>query len=74
VDYHSEEQEEIFGSPKNGNYMMLLKLLSVFVPFLAQYILKYGNSGSDCTSYLSSTFCEETINSMAKKVKEVIIN
>lgn len=67
-------QEEIFGSPKNGNYMMLLELLSEFDPFLAQHISKYGNSGSGTTSYLSSTICDEIIVLMAKKVKEVIIN
>ncbi|XP_025422923.1 zinc finger MYM-type protein 1-like [Sipha flava] len=67
-------QEEIFGSPKNGNYMMLLELLSEFDPFLAQHISKYGHSGSGSTSYLSSTICEEIINLMVKKVKEVIIN
>ncbi|KAL4098683.1 hypothetical protein QTP88_023234 [Uroleucon formosanum] len=67
-------QEEIFGSPKNGNYMMLLELLSEFDPFLAQYISKYGNSGSGTTSYLSSTICDEIIVLMAKKVKEAIIN
>lgn len=67
-------QEEIFGSSKNGNYMMLLEFLSEFDPFLAQHISKYGNSGSGTTSYLSSTICDEIIVLMAKKVKEVIIN
>jgi len=42
-------QEEIFGSPKNGNYMMLIELLSEFYPFLAQHISKYGNFGSGIT-------------------------
>jgi hypothetical protein len=54
--------------------MMLLELLSEFDPFLAQHISKYGHSGSGSTSLLSSTICEEIINLMAKKVKEVIIN
>jgi hypothetical protein len=67
-------QEEIFGSPKNGNYMMLLELLSEFDSFLAQHISKYSNFGIGSTSYLASTICEEIINLMAKKVKEVIIN
>lgn len=67
-------QEEIFALPKNGNYMMLLELLSKFDPFLAQHISKYGNFGSGTTSYLSSTICDEIIVLMTKKVKEVIIN
>lgn len=54
--------------------MMVLALLSEFDPFLAQHISKYGNAGSGSTSYLSSTICEETINLMARNVKEVIIN
>jgi len=45
-------QEEIFRSPKNVNYMMLLEFLSEFDPFLVQHISKYGNSGSGTTSYL----------------------
>ncbi|XP_060877870.1 zinc finger MYM-type protein 1-like [Metopolophium dirhodum] len=67
-------QEEIFGSPKNGNYLMLLELLSEFDPFLAQHISKYGNSASGTSLYLSSTICDEIIVLMSKKVKEVIIN
>ncbi|XP_025202811.1 uncharacterized protein LOC112599904 [Melanaphis sacchari] len=68
-------QEEIFGLPKNENYMMLLELLSEFDPFLGQRnILKYGNSGRGTTSYLSSTICDEIIVLTTKKVKGSIIN
>jgi len=65
--------DEKFGSLHNGNHLMSL-LIAEFDPFLAEHISRYGNVGSDQTSYLSSTICEEFIKLMADKVTCVIIN
>ncbi len=39
-------RNEIFGSINNGNYMLMLETISVFDPFLADHIRKFGNPGS----------------------------
>ncbi|XP_065654530.1 uncharacterized protein LOC136081161 [Hydra vulgaris] len=65
---------EKFGSLQNGNYLGLLELVSQFDPFLASHIAKYGNSGKGNPSYLSKTICEELIEIMSKKVREVIVD
>lgn len=63
---------EIFGSNRNGNFLMVLELMSEFDPFLASHIAKYGNCGSGNTNYLSSKTCDEVIELMAQKVRQVI--
>ena len=40
---------EVLGSPHNGNYLGILELLSQFDPFLAKHIKKYGNKGRGTT-------------------------
>ena len=65
---------EKFGSVKNGNFMMLLELISEFDPFLATHIEKYGNPGKGRTSYLSSTICEEFLSLIASKIRDKIID
>ncbi|KAL4082431.1 hypothetical protein QTP88_029898 [Uroleucon formosanum] len=49
--------EEKFGLRNSGNYIMSLKLLAEFDPFLNIHIKRYGNKGSGTTSYLSSKGC-----------------
>ena len=59
---------EVFGSPRNGNFLGLLKLLSQFDDFLADHIRRFGNSGGYVPLYLSSTICNEFLQLMAKEV------
>lgn len=66
--------EETFGSPRNGNYLGILELLSKFDPFLAEHIKKYGNKGKETTSYLSNTICEDFIALMGKRMQAEIIS
>ena len=65
---------EIFGSPQNENFVELLELLAQFDDFLADHIRRFGNSGRDVPSYLSSTLCNEFVQLMAKKVIRKIAN
>ena len=54
-------ETEIIGSPRNGNYLGCIELLSKFDPFLAEYLRRHGNPGKGNVSYLSSTICDEFI-------------
>lgn len=53
---------EIFGYPKNGNYLGCLELLSDFDPFLEEHIKKFRYPGKGKVSYVSSTICNEFID------------
>lgn len=66
--------DERFGSLHNGNYMMVLELISEFDPFLAEHIRLYGNAGKGSTSYLSKTICNEFIEIMANQVTQKIVS
>ncbi|KAF0759466.1 zinc finger MYM-type protein 1-like [Aphis craccivora] len=59
--------DEIIGSVNNGNFFMIVELLSEFEPFLSQHVTRFQNSGSGNISYLSSTIYEETIKLMSNK-------
>ncbi|XP_065662638.1 uncharacterized protein LOC136085275 [Hydra vulgaris] len=63
---------EIVGSPHNGNYLGILELPSEFDTFLAAHIKMHANKGRGHTSYLSSTICEEIINLMGSQVLKYI--
>ncbi|XP_042228056.1 zinc finger MYM-type protein 1-like [Homarus americanus] len=64
---------EVVGSPNNGNFLGCLELLAEFDPFLHDHVEKLKNPGKGHVSYLSSTVCEEFIGLMKMKVKEHII-
>lgn len=64
--------DELIGSPNNGNYLGILELISQFDPFLAEHIKTYGQKGRGSVSYLSSTICEEFIDMMGEKTRQVI--
>uniref|UniRef100_A0A8C5GFL1 TTF-type domain-containing protein n=1 Tax=Gouania willdenowi TaxID=441366 RepID=A0A8C5GFL1_GOUWI len=64
--------DELLGSPHNGNYLGILELLAQFDPFLKEHLQKYGQKGRGKPSYLSSTICEEFINLMGEKTKQAI--
>jgi len=65
---------ELIGSPRNGNYLGILELIAQYDVFIAQHIQTHGNRGSGHTNYLSSTIMEELISVMGKKVKDEIIS
>lgn len=51
----------IIGSPHNGNFLGLIELLAEYDEFLKNHLKNYGNCGSGYTNYLSSTTYEEII-------------
>lgn len=63
---------ELLGSSHNGNFLGILELISQFDPFLAGHIKKYKQEGQGIVSYLSSTICEEFIDVMADKTRQII--
>lgn len=65
---------ELFGCPKNGNYLGCLELLSNFDPFLEEHIMKFGNPGKGKVSYISSTICNEFIDILATTVNLKIVS
>jgi hypothetical protein len=65
---------DIIGSPSNGNYLGLLELLAEYDVFLQQHIQKHSNCGSGHVNYLSSTVCEELVSQMGKSVLNEIIS
>uniref|UniRef100_A0A672HX76 TTF-type domain-containing protein n=1 Tax=Salarias fasciatus TaxID=181472 RepID=A0A672HX76_SALFA len=64
--------DELLGSPHNGNYLGVLELISQFDPFLAEHRNRHGLKGRGSVSYLSSTICEEFIDMMGEKTRQVI--
>ena len=58
---------QVIGSPSNGNFLGTLESLSQFDPFLAAHLEKYGNKGKGSVSYLSSTTCDQLIAIIGKK-------
>lgn len=59
---------EIVGSPNNGNYLGCMELFSEFDPLLANHLKTFGNPGKGNISYLSGNICNEFINVMVKQV------
>lgn len=66
-------EDEVFGSVRNGNFMMCLELIAEYDPFLKAHIAQYGNLGKGKTSYLSFSTYEELIKIMAKTVTNAIV-
>uniref|UniRef100_H2YAG0 DUF4371 domain-containing protein n=1 Tax=Ciona savignyi TaxID=51511 RepID=H2YAG0_CIOSA len=67
-------QNELVGSPENGNFLGILELMAEYDTFLAEHIQKRVNKGRGHVSYFSSTVCEEFIDILAKKVLNFIIS
>ena len=67
-------ENEVFGSPQNGNFLGLLELLAKFDDFLADHIRQFGNSSKGVPSYFSSTICNEFVQLMPKEVTTKIAN
>ncbi|XP_065665548.1 zinc finger MYM-type protein 1-like [Hydra vulgaris] len=65
---------EMIGSPNNGNYLGLLELLAEYDNFLGQHIKNLANRGSGQTNYLSSTVWEELVRLMGNRVLNEIIS
>lgn len=54
--------------------MMSLEMIAEYDSFLKEHILKYGNCGSEKTSYMSKTICDEFINIIGIEVRNKIIS
>lgn len=67
-------ENELLGSPKNGNYLGILELLAEYDEFLKQHINKFSNPGSGRTNYLSSTICEEIVHLIGQNVLNEIVS
>jgi len=65
---------ELLGSPHNGNCLGLIELLAQFEPFLKNHMNQYGNAGREVPRYLSSTIVEELIQILAEKVPGTILS
>lgn len=65
---------EVFGSPKNGNYLGCLKLVFNFDPFLEENIKKFRNPGKEKISYMPSTICKEFIDILATNLHLKIVS
>lgn len=66
--------DELVGSPRNGNYLGILELIAQYDEFLAQHIETRANCGKGHTNYLSSTIMEELISVMGEQVIAEIIS
>lgn len=56
-----------------GNYFRCLEYLAKFDPFLANHLNKYGNQRQGSVHYLSNTVCDEFINIMGDKLRNLFI-
>uniref|UniRef100_A0A0L8I2A3 DUF4371 domain-containing protein n=1 Tax=Octopus bimaculoides TaxID=37653 RepID=A0A0L8I2A3_OCTBM len=65
--------EEKWGSPNNGNFMMAIKFIAEFDPFLHENLEKCKNEKVNIT-YLSISVYEELIEIMVKHVKDEVMN
>ncbi|XP_046597644.1 zinc finger MYM-type protein 1-like [Neodiprion lecontei] len=65
---------QIVGSPRNGNFLGILELLAEYEPILATHLKTHANKGSGHVNYLSSTICEELISCMGDKVLTEIVS
>lgn len=61
--------DELPGSPHNGNYLGILELISQFDPFLAEHIKTCGQKGRGSILYLSSTTYEELMGDVNGRKK-----
>jgi hypothetical protein len=67
-------ENEIIGSPQNGNFLGCIELLAEFDPFLVCHLSRFGNVGKGNVSYLASTTCNEFIQLMGGKVFATIVS
>ena len=65
---------ELLGSPKNGNYLGILELIAQYDTFLADHLKAHGNRGTGHANYLSSTIMEELICIMGEQVLKEIVS
>lgn len=65
---------EIIGSPNNGNFLILIELIAEYDDFLKNHLKNHAQCGTGHVNYLSSTIYEEIIEIMARKVENKIIS
>jgi hypothetical protein len=66
-------ENELIGSPNNGNFPECLELIAKFDPFMADHLARYGNKGRGVPSYLSSTIVDEFILQLSDLLKNKIV-
>ena len=64
--------DQVIGSPSNGNFLGTLELFSQFDPFLAAHLEKFGNKGKGSICYLSSTTYDQLIAIIGKELLSTI--
>ena len=64
---------DIIGSPRNGNYLGILELLAEYEPLLATHIKEHANKVTGHVNHLSSTICKEIIQLIDERVLNEII-
>lgn len=65
-------EKETLGSPRNGNYLGISEILAKYDEFFRGHLEADGNRGRGHTNYLSSTTCEEVVNTIGKQVFDKI--
>ena len=65
--------DELIGSPRNGNFLGILELLAEYDPFLSTHLKEKTNKRSGNVNYLSSTICEELIALMGERIFNEIL-
>ena len=66
-------QDELIGSPHNGNFLGIIELMAQFDPFLQEHLRNYTKAGNGNTSYLSSTVCDEFIELIGTSLLDTIV-
>jgi len=59
---------KLIGSPRSGNCLGILNVVTEFDTFLSAHIKDHANKNSGHTNHLSSPIFEELIDLMAKEV------
>jgi hypothetical protein len=65
-------ENELIGSPKNGNFLGCLELIAKSDPFMADNLARYGNKGRGVPSYLSSTIVDEFILQLSDILNKIV--
>ena len=65
---------QLVGSPQNGNFLGILELIAQYDNFLAGHIATHANRGKGHTNYVSSTIMEALVRTMGEKVLGEIIS
>lgn len=65
--------DDLFGSPRNGNFLGILEVIAEFDPFLSDHIARHGNKGKGHPSYLSKSICDDFVDMMGQTVRKRVV-